>query len=192
MADGTWHWYRDSTTNTNTFTTESNTSGDPWSAWTINTGTSTSMSGAAWTTWNTGVMYFAREYILLTPEQVAQAVGRAAAKAEEREKKRLASEARAKELLMLALDHLQRKDLEARGAFRLEVLSRDGATRRYEITRGRAGNVYEIDAKGKRIAKFCAHPAVDCPDQDTMLAQKLMLEADEEAFLAVANRSACA
>jgi hypothetical protein len=35
--------------------------------------------------------------------------------------------------------------------------------------------------------RFCAHPETDLPDADTMLAQKLMLEADEAGFLAIAN-----
>lgn len=47
--------------------------------------------------------------------------------------------------------------------------------------RGVGGGVWEG-------ALNCAHPGELVPDADTMLAQKLMLEADEPAFLRVANR----
>lgn len=58
---------------------------------------------------------------------------------------------------------------------------------RYLIRRGRAGNVLGLDEHGKPVRRYCAHPAESVPDPDTMLAQKLMLEIDEDSFLRVAN-----
>ena len=58
---------------------------------------------------------------------------------------------------------------------------------RYEIRRGRMQNVFQLGLDGKPTHKLCAHPADWLPDADTMLAQKLMLESDEQAFRQLAN-----
>lgn len=59
----------------------------------------------------------------------------------------------------------------------------------YRIRKGRSGNVDRLDDRGRVTGSYCAHPANDVPNCDTMLAQKLMLEHDEDSFLSVANRS---
>jgi hypothetical protein len=190
-----------------------NTSADiQWKEWNIRSGMATSDTIVTWTSWiSSSENHFDDSMVRLrgevihqpwpltsvvpTPEEAEQIARRQAELAAEQERKlaeRARCSLRANELLMLALDESQRRDLRERGAFQLEVLSRDGSTRRYEIWRGRTGNVYQLDEAGRRIFKFCAHPQIACPEQDTMLAQKLMLEADEEGFLALANRSACA
>lgn len=172
---------------TTTSTTTSSSVVTQWVSW-INV-LDTSTSASAWTSWTIRDTYdFGEREIEQTTEQLAALEAERERKAAEK----LVRERRALDLLMLALDEQQRRDLADRGCFYLEVIPRDGSIRRYEIRRGRAGNVYQVDSEGKRIAKFCAHPAEFCPDPDTMLAQKLMIEADEEAFLALANRSACA
>lgn len=62
--------------------------------------------------------------------------------------------------------------------------------RNYRVNRGRARNIEVLDENGKAVERLCAHPGIHCPDADTMLAQKLMLETDEDAFQRIANRSA--
>jgi hypothetical protein len=105
----------------------------------------------------------------------------AEARATEERKLRLAAEARAEELLQAHLDEEQRKELAEHDRF--QVLAPSG--RRYAIHRGVAGNV-RCDAR-----RYCAHAqdGLRLPAADHMLMQKLMLETDENAFLAVANVS---
>jgi len=174
------------------------TSNASWMSWIV---TSNALrddtSGSTWTTWIHNNMPEGQDLQVLrqeashwsNQEELDRTVARVAEFEAERERER-ARQLRANELLIAALDKQQREDLAHRGAFRLDVLSRDGTKRRYEITRGRTGNVYQLDEAGNRILKFCAHPRIACPNEDTMLAQKLILEADEEGFLAIANRSA--
>lgn len=47
--------------------------------------------------------------------------------------------------------------------------------------------MYKLDAQGNLIGRFCAHPAALVPDEDTLLAQKLMLETDPREFERIAN-----
>lgn len=91
---------------------------------------------------------------------------------------------RARELLVDTLDPIQRADLEAEEGFRVIV-----GDRRYWIAHGYMGNVYEVDADGTKLASYCAHGPSYLPTYDHMLAQKLLLETDEQAFLDLANRS---
>lgn len=60
---------------------------------------------------------------------------------------------------------------------------------RYRIRYGTHGNVRLLDKHNREIRKYCAQP-LDVPTEDSMLAQKLMIETDEDAFLRVANASA--
>src|SRR5262245_40036432 len=60
--------------------------------------------------------------------------------------------------------------------------------KRYRICRGRQMNVHELDQNGVQIAVWCFGPEGCLPVGDIMLAQKIALETDEHAALAVANR----
>ncbi len=97
------------------------------------------------------------------------------------------AERRATELL---LDHLDAQQIaDFKRARRFVVHSRDGE-RAYRIQYGKQGNVYLLD-KDRRtpVASYCIHPDINCcPTEDVMLAQKLLLEADEKEFLRIANR----
>lgn len=90
---------------------------------------------------------------------------------------------RAEALLRRNLSAEQVDDLLSKGCFYVSV-----GGRRYRIDRGTHGNIREVDAAGRSIARFCAQPS-GVPVADSMLAQKLALEADEAAFLRVANRT---
>jgi hypothetical protein len=105
----------------------------------------------------------------------------------EYETRKLSSE-KAKQLL---LDHLtpdQRDMVEKNGWFVIE----GGKTgKRYRIKSGTVtGNVEELDNSEKTIAKYCCHLNHQYPHSDHHLAQKLMIEWDEEEFLRKANRTA--
>jgi hypothetical protein len=50
-------------------------------------------------------------------------------------------------------------------------------------------NIYEVGTGRPRVAIWCFGPVGHLPLGDVMLAQKLALETDEQAALAVANRS---
>lgn len=92
---------------------------------------------------------------------------------------------RAKKILDAHLSEEQRAQL-ARDRF---FVVRGSAGKQYRIKHGRSGNVELLDAQGRVVERLCAHPAIYCPDEDTMLAQKLALEADEAAFYRVANKT---
>lgn len=101
-----------------------------------------------------------------------------------------AAKARAQLLLRENLTDQQKAELADKRFFTLtKIDSATGERRHYRIHTGRAGNVEQVDENGQRLARYCIHPKISCPDEDTMLAQKLMLETCEPEFLRVANRS---
>lgn len=89
---------------------------------------------------------------------------------------------KARELLIGALSEEQRKEYERNNQF--EVIGSKGG--RY-IIEGHS-MVQNVRARsGLRAGRrLCAHPT-RVPLEDGLLTQKLLLETDEEAFLAVAN-----
>lgn len=50
------------------------------------------------------------------------------------------------------------------------------------------GDMVRVFENGEYSHKLCAHPKGELPKTDHVIARKLMLEINEEAFLAVANR----
>jgi hypothetical protein len=88
-------------------------------------------------------------------------------------------------LLDECLTATQRRMLREKGFFEVKgSLGERGGV--YQICRGQVQNVY-LTIKGERLTRLCAHPAIRVPDGDAMLAQKLMIETDEEAFWRIAN-----
>lgn len=99
------------------------------------------------------------------------------------EEKKLAG-AKARQLLLSLLDEEQEKQYQANGSFELRT-----DRGRYRINPG--DRVEELDPAGKVLARFCIHPPdYEMPREDWAIAQKLMLETDEETFHRVANRRA--
>ena len=115
---------------------------------------------------------------LPTPEEVEAMVER------QRERQRevqIASE-RARGLLMSLLNQSQRRQFDARGWF--EVVG-NATGRTYRIYHGAYGNVRLVE-DDREVGAFCAQP--ECvPVFDVLAAQKLQIECDENAFLAIAN-----
>lgn len=193
-------------------TTTSTTNGtdsilfDPWPAW--NETVTATTTAAIWTTWTdtstttptiTGsTAYQIRPVSYLrnippeTPEQRAARHAEAQRRQAETiriEGERQLARQKAAALLEQHLSEPQRAQLREKGHFELDVISKGGERRRYRIKRGRHGNVHRLDEQGREVRRYCIHPLIQCPDEDTMLTQKLWLENDEELFLRTANAS---
>lgn len=170
-----------------TYTTD--TSGRVWNIW-VNTQTTASYNSTSsnyiWETWqnttSATVVYSLNTPRRYTPppETAAQRREREAA-AERIVEERHAATRKAQALLLSVLSKKQAAELKEKDEFTVHG-SKGGV---YIIKRGIAGNV----RRGRY--RYCGHLPGDqrYPQEDHMLAQKLMIETDEEAFLAVANRS---
>lgn len=99
----------------------------------------------------------------------------------DRERKHTEARAKARALLFAGLDRDQIESLEKHRYFDLKV-----AGRCYRIHQGTHGNVRLLDDAGREVTLYCAQPN-GVPTEDAMLAQKLLIESDEAAFLRVAN-----
>jgi hypothetical protein len=95
-------------------------------------------------------------------------------------------EQKADALLKEWLSPAQRSTLHKYGFFEVRG-SHTGKC--YRIRRGRNMNIYEVGTGQTQVAIWCFGPVGHLPLGDVMLAQKLALETDEQAALAVANRS---
>jgi hypothetical protein len=78
----------------------------------------------------------------------------------------------------------QRAQFEAEKCF--EVIGCDTG-KRYRILHGTAVNVHELNEDGRPLMGWCFVPRGDLVPGDVMLAQKIALETNERAALAVAN-----
>lgn len=109
------------------------------------------------------------------------------AQAAERRKQQEIADARAETLL---LSHLAPKQCdEYQRLKRFHVHMPDG--RIYRITKGWAGNVKLVESEDseRSVESLCIHPRIRVPAPDNMLAQKLLLEANEQEFRQIANIS---
>ncbi|HMK23517.1 MAG TPA: hypothetical protein VK466_14370 [Terriglobales bacterium] len=95
---------------------------------------------------------------------------------------RMAAEVRARKLLLRTLSPVQREEFESRGYFSVQVPKRG----KFWILPSSVFNVLHA-ATG---TSYCAGPRAEVPLSDLMLAQKLLLESDPDAFFEVANRRA--
>lgn len=95
------------------------------------------------------------------------------------------SEARARRLLRDWLSPDQRAEFDANGVFEVTG-SHTG--RRYRIHQGTMSNVLELDEKMEPKVGWCFLPERAVAAGDVMLAQKIALETDEAAVLAIAHR----
>lgn len=174
--------------------TSAATSTTAWDYWCTGTSSSSTTCTSAWTTWCDDETISLASRTPTVSELPAQIEARQrvwerqraeyeAQLAKEREE-RVKAEARARELLLSVLRHEQREQFERDGHFL--VTGRSG--RRYRLRPGRVANVDVIDRAGRVTHRLCAHPAPLIPDCDTLVAQKLMLEHDDEAFTRIANR----
>jgi hypothetical protein len=94
-------------------------------------------------------------------------------------------EARGLTLLRQWLSPEQQAQFNASKCF--DVVGCDSG-RRFRISHGTGTNVYEIDDAGRPVMGWCFVPSGHLVAGDVMLAQKIALETNERAALAVANR----
>ena len=99
-----------------------------------------------------------------------------------RKRQAVRAHARARALLHRHLTREQRIELKATRGFHMK----DRAGRRYHLTEGSCTNIY-IEHEGTKYT-LCVIPTNDrLPIPDILLAQKIMLETDPEAFLRLAH-----
>ena len=96
-----------------------------------------------------------------------------------------AAEKKARALLKRWLTPAQLAQYESDGYFEVTGCH---TGKRYRVRRDRQRTIDELDGRGMRVAVWCFGPEGHLPVGDVMLAQKLALETDEQAALAVANR----
>lgn len=88
-------------------------------------------------------------------------------------------------LLREWLSPTQRAQFDASKSF--DVIGSHSGTR-YRILYGRITNIHEIDDAGHPVMGWCFVPSGGLVAGDVMLAQKIALETNERASLAVANQ----
>lgn len=182
---------------------------DPWGAWTTSATTNSTASattyGDPWAAWlrqaQSRPVYTAPR--VPTPEERAADEARARAfraRADADRAARLEAERKAEALLLRHLSPEQREEYQRTKSFTVKLPS--GAL--YRINKGRSGNVelaaplpmiegaspsVGVAANQRFVAceRLCIHPDLPVPDCDNMLAQKLMLETDEQNFRRIAN-----
>ncbi|MHC4237263.1 MAG: hypothetical protein ACYSSM_03255 [Planctomycetota bacterium] len=106
------------------------------------------------------------------------------------------SKERARHLLSSMLSPEQREEFQEDDCFHLKVIDgKSGEERVYRIDQGFQGNVKLLGPDGRPIKSYCIHAKTTddegrrLPNEDHMLAQKLLLQTDEESFLKIANMS---
>ncbi len=156
-----------------------NTTASVWPEWTASwtnsqIATIYTVEGV-WNDWNIGY-----QALVETREQQAVRLAAQERAVQERE----AITVRARSLLMEHLNAEQRQEYEKSNHFHV----RGSRGRRYRIKCGRAHNVYTVNDDGLLIVEHCAHVLENVPNEDNILAQKLLIEHDEDAFLATANQ----
>jgi hypothetical protein len=159
-----------------------------WQTWATTATDSTTITNVVWDAWSGMSVYNTGYYTQaapLTEEQIeANRVRAEAAQAAAAERRVLeaAAKERARKLLLEALADDQQAELLKDGFFHVET--RDG-TRRYRLSP--TGQPKRVRGEDGLAWAYCIHPEYGYPQDDVVLAQKLMLEADEEAFLRIAN-----
>lgn len=197
------YWADWNITSNNTATTGS---GQLWNNWLTYNGTT--LSSSTWQGWTAptsatvrmmtgaamGDIYTYVPPRALTDEEREAARVREAARRAEYQRisaERAAEVAEAKriatELLLSLLDERQREEFDRMRRF--TVIGADGEE--YRIYRnGKSGNVRRLNLeKTHEVEQFCIHDFASLPDEDTYVAQMLLLETDPAAFRRIANAS---
>lgn len=171
----------------------SNTCDSTWNGWVqYDYGTSAASTNYVWRTWNDSCAWHNTNGVY---RPAAPAIVRTPSRSElrRREKQRRKSAAKKQIALRAAerllLEHLSQEQAEQyREEKKFAVITEEG--RRYEIDCGkRMHNVFEVDEAGRHKVEHCIYQQGQNPLPDNVLAQKLLLEADEPAFRRIANQS---
>jgi hypothetical protein len=149
-----------------------------------NNGTVSRPLDVTWAAWNENF----RPYVPPRPQIIAASSPAALTEFQkaqiQRDELRRKARATARKTLLTLLSDRQKEQLAREEVFELRIDDR--------IYRVRPGNtVQQLDAAGKVLCSFCIHPYPAegwIPEDDHAIAQKLLLEADEQEFLRLANR----
>lgn len=166
-------------------TTVTSSSNDIWGTWC--SGDTATSAESTWATWATSRRNATVGWAEPTQEELEAQAERQREQEEQRlEAKRLkeVADQKALDLLMAFLEDEQLRQLESEGAFIVKTKERE-----YRIKKGWQGNVEELNKDGIAIASWCIHPKTKVPHQDNMLAQKFLLETNEQTFRRIANRT---
>lgn len=188
-----WHTYANQT---------ATSTGCNWPLWQFDNGTgcvsniiTTSSTDCTpstlyWPTWHENIAMPAiiRERTTILEEKYNREYEERRRQRQEAEAKRKVADERAKQILLEHLTPEQRDTVEKNGWFTIEG-GRTGKIYRIKSKVGVSGNIEELDPAGKVIASYCCHLSHDHPQPDHHLAQKLMLEWDEDEFLRLANKT---
>lgn len=160
------------------------TGGAVWLQWHADA-TNTATTASTMICWHTWIAVGGAELtnIVPAPEVIAQRDAVWRREAAERQAERDKVREKAWKLLLSMLDKQQKDQLERDRFF--DVVARN-SRRRYRIHHGTHGNVRLLNDVGKEVTRYCAQPN-NVPAEDAMLAQKLMLEHEEDQYLKVAN-----
>lgn len=155
----------------NTFVTGTTTNVDQWYQTTSNNA-------------NAGFVTYPQVYYQPMPQPYRPQQPSRRSRLEHRQPRAVDAEAvqRARELLYEHLDEEQQASYRQDLCF--ETVGSNGT--RYRIEWGHAGNVLALDRGGRPWRRYCCHPS-GYANEDTLLTQKLLLETDENRFLAIAN-----
>ena len=178
--------------------TSASTSDCVWSMWvdTSNATSATTISSSSdeiWISWTDGTSagnIIPQSYSPPpeTEEQQQARLEREQRFREEREaaqRERETAKCKAEELLRDSLNAEQLEQFDKTEWF--FVIGQSGKC--YRIRHGWIGNVDELDQDDMVVAEYCIHPQIQVPVEDSMLVQKLMLEADESRFMEIANKT---
>ena len=187
ISSAIWH---DWTGTTSTITTSASTySTDVFTYWmTDSTTTATDTIYTTWTNeYNQIATFRANESLRTLERQRIEYERNLQLQKEyaEKQKKQLEARRKAKILLLEHLDMEQFKDFQKEGFF--FVKSPSG--RLYRIREGRSINIdlMKDNSRSEVEKRLCGHPEIMCPNEDTMLAQKIYLEKLENNFLGIAR-----
>lgn len=185
-----------------TSATAATTIWDPWAQWQQTQPVTIAVPSLVWVNWQTtgtlNVGYVPGPVLERSPERARDVLIRRQRSRASGLRRKIAQR-RAQGLLLEHLTAEQRREWETSRAF--IVHTADGK-RAYRIEYGLAGNVRLVKADEAPVgrygrllsvgARFCMHvyhPDGPVPNEDNVLAQKLLLEADERQFLDLANVS---
>ena len=193
-------WTRWNTLYTSTVATNTIDANTTWIIWNndyTTTGTATMSTNtyttSTWQSWNDG--YYTNQPLIISGDELdfptkqvrdQEDLVRQATMAEQirvEQEAREKAEQRAKELLMSLLDEVQKAMFEKEKYF--HVVGQSGKV--YRIRKGRAGNLRLIE-DNKEVEKYCVHPDEQVPDEDTMVAQLIMLKHRENELIGMSNR----
>lgn len=171
-----------------------------WRSWNSTTTTTVSINlDNVWQKWNQDVFYDAQAFVQKIAQPSAAELERRRVEAERRrvsiareqvrrDRARAVAQRRAERLLRSNLSKEQREEYDRLKRF--HVVGADG--RLYRVHRQWSHNleVVEETPDGRYITEqLCVHPRESVPTEDSMLAQKLMLETDPANLRRIANIS---